>query len=384
VNEPSPPSSGSTARPAFLHRELIILIALIVAGVAAFIGTRNLAASNVAIRRQNAVDLYNRGRNALDAGDTARALEALRRASHIDRSDRDIAISLGLALQAAGDNGQATTVMEQLRAVHPDDPEVNTQLARLAAARGDLPQSIRYYQDALDALWSPADASRGREVRTEFITLLIRHQERARALSQALVFAADLPPEPSWQMQAGRLFLEVGDSRRALDRFVSVLQQNPGDKAALAGAGEAAFGLGDYARARRYFTQAEPTEPRAQALKAVADLVLSADPLAIRLNRSERERRLQQLLTHAGERLDRCTANGSAAGSDPALRAQLDALSVAPTGRARALADERERIEDGLDLARRIELTTATCGDTDALGRAIPIIATQHGLEEQR
>jgi tetratricopeptide (TPR) repeat protein len=263
---------------------------------------------------------------------------------------------------------------------------VNLQLARLEAAR-DLPAAIRYYQDALDALWAPASADRSRSVRRELITLLQQHGERARALSQALVYAAELPPTPEWQMQAAHLLLELGDPRRALDRYLAVLETDPRSREARAGAGEAAFALGDYAVARRYLTQAQPLEPRLASLRRVADLVLTVDPLAPRLRRSERERRLQQIVRHARDRIDSCGGTTAVQDRDPAVEEELRSFEPARARgdrRTAARADVEDpdaRVERGIELALRVERTTAACGPQDDMGRAVTIVARDHGLD---
>jgi tetratricopeptide (TPR) repeat protein len=373
------PDSTSTVQRV-VHREVLALLLLSAAGGATFLITRVLALSNAALRHADAVTWHEQGRRALDRGDTARALSALRKASRIDRDNRDVSVSLAMALRAAGEDDQATAVLEALRASRPDDAEVNLQLARLEADRGALPAAIRYYQDALDALWAPSAAERSRTVRREFITLLQQHGERARALSQALVYAAELPPAPESQLTAARLLFDVGDPRRALDRYRAVLAAAPRNAEALAGAGEAAFALGDYAAARRYLAQSYPADDRLDSLRRVSEFVLNLDPLASRISRVERERRLQQILQHADDRLAAC-------GGDAApLRSEVAALR-AGRGRAagsRADVDSGNRFEDGIALARQVAQATASCGAPDELDRAVAIIARDRGLEAGR
>jgi Flp pilus assembly protein TadD len=192
----------SALRSPLLHREVIAVILLSAAGFATFVATRSFAASNAALHRADAAVWHEEGRRALERGDTSRALTSLRRAAQMDRGNRDVAVSLAMALRAAGDADQAASVLETLRSGRTEDAEVDLQLARLAADRNSLPEAIRYYQDALDALWSPPSADRSRLVRREFIALLQRHGEHARALSQALVYAAELPPTPESQLEA--------------------------------------------------------------------------------------------------------------------------------------------------------------------------------------
>lgn len=384
MNDASYPPAPPARAWAVFHRELLRLVLLMAAGVVAFLVTRALAISNEAVRRSDAVRWHDVGTQAIEAGNSGRALDALRRAARIDSRNRDIAISLARALRSAHEDLEAVAVLEALLESHPDDAEATTELARLEAGRGAMPLAIRYYQDALDAMWMPEAADRRRAVREEFIALLRQHGERARALSQVLVLSADVPAEAAWQMKMGRLFLAVGDPRRALDRFTAVLNGEPRNADALAGAGRAAFAMGDYVQARKYFSTTSPTDPETVQVKEVADALFTADPLTARLSRPERERRLQVIFQHAAERLDRC---GSAADTDPtraAIRTDLSSLRPAPAGRRSAEPDERDRTEEGVALALRVEQATASCGPTDGLGRAIPYIARLHGLEESR
>lgn len=373
------PTSTSTATRLrrVVHREVLALLLLSAAGILTFLVTRALASSNAALRAADARTWHQQGRQALERGDTPRALAALRRASHIDRGNRDVSVSLAMALRAAGEDEQAAAVLEELRASRPDDAEVNLQLARLEADRNQLPSAVRYYQDTLDALWEPAAAERSRTVRREFITLLQQHGERARALSQALVYAAELPPTPEWQLRAAQLLLEVGDPRRALDRYAAVLRTQPRQEEALAGAGEAAFAIGDYPAARRYLSQLSSPDSRLASLRRVADLVLNADPLALRLSRVERERRLALILQHARERLASC-------GGNAALSQALERVMPPARGGRPSAGDTGGRFEDGLTLAVRVEQATAGCRPPDELGRALALIARNRGLEDGR
>ncbi|MGE0450456.1 MAG: tetratricopeptide repeat protein [Vicinamibacterales bacterium] len=371
---------GTEPTARFLHRELVLLVVLAVAGSGVFWLTRTFAASNAAVRRQDAAAWHAAGVAGLHAGDTKGAVQALQRAEHIDRTNRDIALSLAQALRASGADDQASMVLTRLRELRPEDIQVNVELARLEAHRGNPSVAVRYYQDALNGLWAPDSADRRRELRLELVSVLLAEGERARALAQTIVLASDLPPDPSWQLRVARLFLDAGSARRAFDAFSAVLVKNPNQPDALAGAGEAAFALGDYSRARRYLSALEsPTQSQAQ-LRTVADLVLTVDPLAVRLSGAERNRRLQQILQHAEARLEACAASSSPELGE--LREALTAFTT-PVRRTRQ-ADARDRAENGLDLALRIEQGTASCVDSDALSRAIGILGRLHGLMEQR
>jgi tetratricopeptide (TPR) repeat protein len=364
---------------AVLHRELVCLLLLAALGVAAFVVTRELALSNEALRGRDAGAWYGRGVLALDRGDGAGALDGFRHALQLQPSNDAVRIALARALRTGGDPDQAADLLDGMRLDHPDDPDVNTELARLEVERGRMSAAIRHYQDALDALWAPEAVGRSRDLRVEFIESLLAHGERARALSQTLVLVADLPADRTWQLRAGSLLLASGDPGRALDRFGAVLAQTPHDADALSGAGEASFEVGNYAAALRDFAAVPMLANRLQVLRDVARLVLGADPLAPRLTRAERARRTRQMAAHAIERLDTCAA-ASPDPAAPATRADLATLAAAPGSDARA-ADRLDAAEDALDLAARVERTTAGCRPSDPLGQAVLILVRRHALE---
>src|SRR4051794_10743633 len=72
-----------------LHRELVLLVALAATATAAFFLTRWFADANAAQHRRDASAWYERGRAALQAGDSTRAVAALRRASRLDPRRRE-------------------------------------------------------------------------------------------------------------------------------------------------------------------------------------------------------------------------------------------------------------------------------------------------------
>ena len=104
---------------------------------------------------------------------------------------------------------------------------------------------------------------------------------------------------------------------RALAHFQRVLQANPDDQAALAGAGEASFQLGDYTRAQQYLHAVTTDADRTLELHTLADLVIASDPLAPRLPRAERSRRLIAALSHTINRLDGCRTRTVPDDSEP-------------------------------------------------------------------
>jgi hypothetical protein len=117
----------------------------------------------------------------------------------------------------------------------------------------------------------------------------------------------------------------------------------------------------------------------------LTDLVLSNDPLAPRLSAEERTRRLLTDLQHARQRVAACLA---ALSSNPGARAGLDALqreiaAFEPTVSPRAVREQADIIESGLELVQRTEQQTEPgCAPITARDRALSLIARAHGINE--
>jgi tetratricopeptide (TPR) repeat protein len=361
-----------------LHREIALLTLLSVIAVGIFVGTRAFASSNASLRRRDSEVWLDRGTDALARGDVARAVQALRRSAQVDRTNEGVDVLLASALEKAGDATAAEAVLLDRRTRTPDDPEVNVALARLEARRGRVPDSVRYYQTALDALWSGDQAGISSRLREELIELLLAGGQRGPALSQVLVLAASSSADAASQIQLGRLFLRAGDPRRALDRFRNALGTDAQNARALAGAGEAAFALRDYPAARTYLSAAGTLDPERRRERDLATIVVTTDPLAARLSRAERARRLNQLLDLAQTALESCRSTTL---ETDALRDAIDAAKSPPI--EPAPFDDRDRLEDGVTLASRAAKAATVCGATAGAGiDAAPLISGLHALDE--
>jgi tetratricopeptide (TPR) repeat protein len=357
-----------------VHREFIGLMVLIVAGIVGLFLTRAAAASNRQMHREDAARWFHEAQGDVAASRPADAVPALRHAVAIDRDNAVYRLALASALAASGEDEAARQVLVSLRQLTPEDPEINLQLARLESRRQDRTAAIEYYQNALHGVWPADRGDSRRNVRVELIKYLLRYGQQSRALSELLVLSANLPDDAVPQRDIGNLFLSAGDPRRALDHFGRALRLAPGDAGALAGAGEASFAIGDYTRARTYLRALASPPERLADMRVIADAVLTADPLAPRLTREERQRRLEAGLDQAERRLDSCLA------LDDPLRQAVAAVARAATP-GRRLADP-ELIEQGVDVIGRVEQSAdERCGRGSPLDRAWRTIAARHGGE---
>ena len=374
-------SRGMSVTKSVVRREIVLLVLLSAVAAIGFFFTRAIAADNRGTRLRDAETWAASADAALSGGRLSDAIDALRHAAALDRGNQVYGLTLASTLAADHQTDAAQQVLVGLRDRAPEDPAVNLQLARLAASGDDLQGAVRYYQNALYGFWPDEEEARRREIRVELVRMLIDHHEDSRALSELLVLSANLPDEPAAQIEAGRLFLDVGDPGRALDRFTRALSLDPKNGDATAGAGEAAFALADYARARDYLADAPADNARVAELRTIVDLVLSSDPLAARISSAARQRRVIAMFGQAAGRLDTCLA-GPVPDPDPlrALKAEADAFRA--TIEEGTLRRSPDAVDTGFELAYRIEQATqAGCGPTEPLDQAILLVGRRHGLE---
>lgn len=378
---PRCPSDGESSR--LFHRDLLRLLTIAIIAIAVFLFTRAMAAKERQLNQTVAATWFREGKRQLATGNVRGAADAFRQAVSNDYENRDYGFALANALGSEGHTEEARYALMRLREAAPESPEVNLDLARLAAKRGDIAEASHYYHNALYGLWTGTQVEgEQRQVRTELIRFLLDHRQHSQALAELLILGSDLPDEATAQKDAGQLFLEADDATHALKHFTRALHLQKNDAAALAGAGEAAFRLGDYAQARHYLEAASATDesqPPSPSL-ALAKLILSSDPLSPYLPRTERNERLEKALDQSLSRLDACLArpdlNGAAAELS-ALRTQNTALNAKL--RRGGLSRDPELLDSGMELIDRIaETTKNACGEPEGLDRALLLIGRKH------
>ncbi len=363
----------------FVHRELLLLVFLVLVTIGSFLFTRTVAAGNRRMRAADAEAWYERGRSALDAGDLEGAVSAYRHAVVKDSENVRFRIALARALSAAHYDAQARQILMAVRDLQPEDPEINVQLARMERA-SDPEAAVRYYKNALAAWWRADQTPLRRQIRTELIQYLLARGNGSRALAELLLLNTELPDDAGSQAEAGQLFMAAGDPAAALERFSAALELDPSRAEAHVGAGEAAFALGDYPRALRELSAVSSLPERARTERDVAALVLSSDPLAARLGFAERKRRLSAALEHVQARIEACSPAGAASGDLQALQTEL--ATFAKDLSALRARDASDAVENGLDLIGRAEDALGSgCGQPAPLDRALALIAHRHGTE---
>jgi tetratricopeptide (TPR) repeat protein len=330
---------------------------------------------------------FRTGQQQLQAGDLERTIASFRKATASDLENRTYSMALANALALAGHNPEARQILLNLREATPEDAEINLQLARLAAKRGDIEEAVRYYRNALYGLWTGTriDEQR-RNVRLELIQFLLDHDQHNQALSELLILGTEIPPDDATaQMHIAQLFLKSGDPARALAHYRRAIDLERNNPASLAGAGVAAFQMEDYARSERYFETAVArgdNQDSTLPLFTLAKTIVSHDPLTPFLSQQERRRRMIADFDYALQRLQSCLlgARTNAKGGPESALDELKAEALAM--RPKLLRDARvdsEVLRAGLGLIYRIEeATSKNCGKAEALDQALLLIGRKH------
>lgn len=387
-----PLSGGSclscTAVPGvqIIRREIVLLVFIAVAAVPTYMVTRRAADLNRQRNAHIAAYWYRQGERQLKEGKPEEAIASLREATTNDHDNRGFAFALAQALGATNRDDEARLALLRLRESAPESPQINLQLARLSARNHDLPEALRYYHHALYGLWTgeKVDEQR-RQVRLELIHLLLDHKERSRALAELMALSTDAPRTVEVQLQLGQLYVEAGDVSNALQHFAQAAQMDSGNLAALSGAGETAFQLGDYKTAEGYLSRAAALDKgatRAAQLLETTRLIQSSDPLAPHLSRPEQVQRLRAAIEQSVRRLQQCAGNAQTGPAQDPLRLQAETTLTKVT--PESLRQDPELLAAGADLVLKIEETTSqTCGKPVGLDEALLLAGRKHGAGER-
>jgi tetratricopeptide (TPR) repeat protein len=329
---------------------------------------------------------FARGEAALESGDAPDAVRYLRSAVHYSHDLRPVRLRLAEALAAAGSEQEAEAYLRTLWEDEPDNGIVNLELARLRVRSNDVTGALRYFHGAIYGLWTLEPDIRRRQARFELIDFLLQRGEKNQADAELVGLAAELPPNAALHARVGALFLEVGNSGRALAEFKSALTLDRRSPEGLAGAGEASFRLRQYWAARRYLEQALRRQPSTalQRRLQIVKLIVGLDPYIEGVDEVERADRVRRALQIAGARLQSCAESkhvdlrnapqsGELVGYNEQWQ-QLDAEARKP-----GFAQEPELQSQALTLAGSIEESTAkTCGPPQGQDLALLLLQQQH------
>jgi tetratricopeptide (TPR) repeat protein len=377
-------ASSSAEREPLLHGQHVLLLSLVVL-LALFVGTTFAARFYHAKQASLAQQWFNRGNQELKAGNADVALEDFRNALSYSPDNGLFEFRLAQALVAADRLEEAESYLLSLAENSPGSGPLNLELARLEAGKGQTELALRYYQTAIDGIWPKDTPAHRRQAQFELCQFLLAHNRLPQAQAEMMALAADTPPEDvPMRLEVANLLLASGDPRDALAQFKLALTRQPRNAAALAGAGHAAFQIGDFKQARDYLVRAvaqNSSDTQSRQRLEISEFVLQNDPFTIGLTDPERADRVRLDFAQAVFRLEQCAAslNQPLAPGQPESdlqQAYAAAQQLQPGLRAASFVHDPKAMAEAMDMALEMEnLAQVRCGPLPPEDEAVRIIA---------
>jgi tetratricopeptide (TPR) repeat protein len=375
---------------------VFVLLLLTLAAIAAFGAVSHLVARFNANQQSRGHKLYELGLADLRAKNPDAAIEAFRAALTCDHSNSQYQLSLGRALRDTGRLDEAESYLQSLWQRSPDDGTINLALARVAARRGSIEDSVHYYHNAMYGSWKADPDVNRRNSRIELIQFLLQRNARAQAQSELVALTAFLPAEPTLHLQAAQLLGQAQDYSDALREYEKVLTLDRESSAAMAGAGEVAYRAGMYRTALHYLedaVNANPQDSGSRDLRTSSSLILETDPFVRRISDAERNRRIDAAFAAAGKRLNTCAeqkgmtltdADSAAPNASPLASLHSSWLTTKRDLPRLSRAGETDLPDAIMDLVFQIELQTAAdCGEPQGVDDALLLISRDREAADQ-
>ena len=367
----------------YLEQRPTMLAVFSVLAVVLFLGVTVLSRAHQAQRQAIGERWFNRGTADLNGQRFDAAVTDIRAALLYSPDEYSYQLNLAEALIGEGHTGQASAYLINLWEREPENGVVNLELARIAAQRGETDSAIRYYHNAVYAVWPGSQEGKRPDARLELIELLLRIGAKGQAQSELIALAENAEHDPALQERIGNLFLRAEDYEHALGAYNAALKSDRHDAAALAGAGHAAFELGRYQSAQHYLQSAisaNPNDSQSAEWLKTAQLVLHLDPFRRQIPAAERNRIVAEAFAAAGQRLKSCalpTTTVTGPATVPSLSNEWGRLK--PQITEAGLRRNQDLAEKAMDLVFRIEReTNVACGTPTGTDLALLLISRMH------
>lgn len=345
--------------PVYLRREALHLTALTGMAIVSFAGVAALSRLHSAQEDALSDRWSTRAATDLNTGNYAAAASEYRSALRYSQDSYSQQLGLAEALLGLKKTNEASAYLVNLWEQQPENGVVNRELARIAAGKNDTRSALRYYHNAIYAHWPGNSDTDQRNTRWELIKYLLGLKAIAQAQSELISLAAEVGDDPTQQLLLGHYFLQVQDSGHALAAFRLALKADPHNPDALAGAGTAAFKMGDYGIAARYLSAAQQQDRGNHALAAqleTVEQVRHLDPFRGQISTAEQARAVLDSFAVAGQALQSCPAVGALPESNTSKQTLVQAWAqwkpkVSPAN----LRRDPDQVNQIMDLVFNIE-----------------------------
>jgi tetratricopeptide (TPR) repeat protein len=361
----SPPYRAVQRR--LILRDSLVFLVLTLIVVALFGITLFLFKSFSTHRADLAKRWYQRGKQELAAHQPVQAINDLRNALGFDPSNPAYEFALAQALDQAGQLDESFAYFSNLQDAEPGSGPLNLELARLSVRKGVIADALRYYRAAIYGNWEDDALKNRRAVRLELIQSMLDHGQLNAARTEVLIASEDAGDDPDTLPRLASLMSEAREYTLALELYQKTLAANPNDAALHEGAGHAAFSLGHYGSAQKYFQQAAdhlhgelPAGRRAEL--DLSGRIVNLFP-APNLPAAEHAERIQRLAAIVPNLLSDCRSQIKSRGGDQSAMDELDELDRTWADQTKKPAPNFRRDRDAqnalLNLVYRIAVQTA-------------------------
>jgi tetratricopeptide (TPR) repeat protein len=291
-----------------IQKPAAVIAMLTLTAVLGFWGVNRLVVRFGEQRKALARRLYRQSQAQQKDGETDLAVLDLRAALDYDPGNFQYQLSLARLLRDTGRTGEAESYLISLWERDPQSGAVNLAIARLQARQHAVERAIQYYHNAMYGVWDAQGDTRRRDARLELVKFLLQEKAFPQAQAELISWTSVLPADPALQLTVADLFSAAHDDEHALSEYQSVLRRERNNPAALAGAGGAAYRLGQYRTAQGYLAQATRSESSDETTKQlqITNTILGIDPFKHGLSTPERNRRVRLAFIQVGERLRNC------------------------------------------------------------------------------
>jgi tetratricopeptide (TPR) repeat protein len=254
--------------------------------------------------------MFAQGEADEQAGRVKAALTDYRNALAYNPTNPQLQFHLAKALAAAKRDEEARSYLLNILSESPGSGEVNLELARIAVHGNSMADAMRYYQGAIYGEWASDPMAKRWAVRRALCEMLLERGELKQAAPEVIALAENTPMGDAMRLKiVAQLLLRTQQWNHALDEFRTLLAADPNDEDSAAGAGEAAFELGQYVTAMQYFDRL-PRERREQPdlanLFAMAGRIFAMDPFLSGLSAEVRAQRAASALALTQTRAENC------------------------------------------------------------------------------
>jgi tetratricopeptide (TPR) repeat protein len=357
----SPISGKAAGRRAPVLQMSLAVIAVIAALAVIDVSLERTEQSELATQ---ALQADRSGRQFLQKGKAAEAVDAFRKAHALERENMHYDLDLIQALMAAGKLSEAQPLMSGILDEESNDGEANLVAARLQAKQGHVNSAAAYYHRAIYGQW-PGDVTQHQiRVRLELIDFLNAHAKQSETLAELLLLEGEAGNDPKLHARLAQLFLVAGSPSRSRDIYRGLIKANPKMAANYAGLGEAELALGDFRVAHAAFANAVARNENDPALRdhlALSAELNNLDPTLRWLSAQEKYSRVERVLQLASGDLEQCITNHPQLATDDTKHllasAQAQLASPMPKQVTNGLAESTLSLAEAVWRAR-----TSSCG----------------------